>query len=120
MSRSLKDYIYFRWSELSLLKTGRVAFALKRVRDGRLFVVGGQDGPNSPLTSVETLQCPWDTEDPGNSEWQFVAPMHHARVAHALAYFVGKLIAAGGKEQDSVERFTLVRFQKASGSLYDQ
>ncbi len=107
MSRSLKDYVIFRWSELSPLKTGRVAFALEWVPDGRLFAVGGQDSPNSPLTTVEMLYCPWDTEDPGNSEWRYVAPMHHARVAHALAYFRGKLIAAGGKEQDSVECFTL-------------
>ncbi len=72
-----------------------------------LFAAGGLDDMKSALTSVEMLQCPWDTEEPGNPQWQFVAPMHHARFGHALAYFGGKLIAAGGKVQDSVECFTL-------------
>ncbi len=69
--------------------------------------MGGKDGLASPLATVEMLQCPWDTEDPGNSEWRYVAPMHHARGAHGLVYFEGKLIAAGGDGQDSVECFTL-------------
>ncbi len=84
-----------------------MAFAVEWLPDGRLFAVAGVDSPHSPLATVEMLQCPWDTEDPGNSEWRYVAPMHHARSGHAVAYFVGKLIAAGGYKQDSVECFTL-------------
>ncbi len=36
-----------------------------------------------------------------------MAPVHHARFGHAVAYFEGKLIAAGGYEQASVECFAL-------------
>ncbi len=69
--------------------------------------MGGRDGPKSPLTTVEMLQCPWNTEETVNSEWRYVAPMHHARDAHGVVYFKGKLIAAGGVGRDSVEYFTL-------------
>ncbi len=69
--------------------------------------MGGLDDSNSALTTVEMLQCCWGTEEPVNSEWRYVAPMHHARDAHGLVYFEGKLIAAGGDGRDSVECFTL-------------
>ncbi len=59
------------------------------------------------MASVEMLQCPWEKEEPVNSEWRYVAPMQHARVAHGLTYFNGKIIAAGGHERESVECFTL-------------
>ncbi len=99
--------LIFRWTELPPLNQGRAELALEWVPDGRLFAVGGKDGPASPMTTVEMLQCPWDTEEPLNSEWRYVAPMHHARWAHAVVFFEGKLITAGGYEQDSVECFTL-------------
>ncbi len=107
LSISLTFYGIFRWAECASLNTGRSAFALEWVTDGRLFAVGGKDGPASLLATVEMLECPWDTEKPVNSEWRYVAPMHHTRVGHATAYFEGKLIAAGGYEQDTVECFTL-------------
>ncbi len=84
-----------------------MAFALEWVPDGRLFAVGGFDRPSSLLATVEMLQCPWDTEELVECEWRYVAPMHHARGAHGLVYFEGKLIAAGGYGQESVECFTL-------------
>ncbi len=79
--------------------------------------LGGWDSSRSPLASVEMLQCPWDTEEPVNAEWHFVAPMHHARWAHAVAYFEGKLIAAGGHERKSVECFTLPTGELPEGQL---
>ncbi len=100
-------YVVFRWAECAPLNTGRAAFALEWVPDGRLFAVAGRDGPTSRLATVEMLECPWDTEEPISSKWRYVAPMHHARFGHAAAYFEGKLIAAGGYEQVSVECFTL-------------
>ncbi len=81
--------------------------ALAWLPDGRIFAVGGEDGPKSALTTVEMLQAPWDREGPGNSQWRYAAPMHHARTALAVVYFEGKLIAAGGVGRDSVECFTL-------------
>ncbi len=96
-----------RWTELSPLNEGRSRLALEWVPDGRLFAVGGFDSTSSLLATVEMLQCPWNTEEPVSCEWQYVAPMHHARGEHGLVYFEGKLIAAGGRERQSVERFTL-------------
>ncbi len=89
------------------LNKGRWSLALEWLPDGMLFAVGGNDGQNSALTTVEMLRCCWDTEEPVNSEWRYVAPMHHARAGHAVAYFGGKVIAAGGHERESVECFTL-------------
>ncbi len=80
--------------------------------------MAGRNGLNSPLATVEMLQCPWDTEEPVNSEWRYVAPMHHARIGHAVAYFEGKLIAAGGYEQDSVECFTLPTDELPDGQWF--
>ncbi len=84
-----------------------MAFALEWVPVGWLFAVGGKDNPTSRLATVEMMQCSWDTVEIVDCEWRYVAPMHHARFGHAAAYFEGKLIAAGGYEQDSVECFTL-------------
>ncbi len=103
----LNIYFAFRWTELTPLKEGRFALALEWVPDGRLFAVGGMEHTDWPLTTVEMLQCPWDTEEPVNSKWRYVAPMHHARDSHGLVYLEGKLIAAGGQGRDSVECFTL-------------
>ncbi len=107
ISISQNNFWIFRWTELSPLNQGRSGLALEWVPDGRLFAVGGFDSPHSPLTTVEMLQCPWDTEDLVDCEWRYVSPMHHARLLHGLVYFEGKLIAAGGQGRDSVECFTL-------------
>ncbi len=98
---------YPRWTELSPLNKGRAALGLEWIPDGRLFAVGGADYPNSRLATVEMLECPWSTAKSVNSKWQYVAPMQQARQELALAYFKGKIIAAGGDESDSVECFTL-------------
>ncbi len=97
---------YFSWTELSPLNDARSILALEWVPDGRLFAVGGVGFGQTRLASVEMLECPWDTEESVNSEWQYVEPMHQAKCAHALAYLKGKIIAAGGQEV-SVECFTL-------------
>ncbi len=97
----------FRWIELSPLNEGRAILAIEWVPNGHLFAVGGADSQLRPLATVEMLECPWNTEETVNSKWQYVAPMNQARYAHGVAYFKGKIIAAGGFEQESVECFTL-------------
>ncbi len=69
--------------------------------------MGGADSQLRPLAAVEMLECPWNTQETVNSKWQYVAPLHQARFGHGVAYFKGKIIAAGGFEQESVECFTL-------------
>ncbi len=81
--------------------------ALEWVPDGRLFAVGGLGDNFRPLATVEMLECPWFTEEPVHTKWQYVSPMQKARCAHAVAFFTGKIIAAGGHEEGSVECFTL-------------
>ncbi len=89
------------------MNEGRATLALEWVPDGHLFAVGGADSHLRPLATVEMLECPWNTDKTVNSKWQYVAPMNQARLGHSVAYFKGKLIAAGGFEQESVECFTL-------------
>ncbi len=75
--------------------------------DGRVMSVGGVDNNDQPLATVEMLECPWSTEEPANGGWRYVASMNHTRQLHAVAFFNGRIIAAGGKERESVECFTL-------------
>ncbi len=97
----------FRWTELWPLNEGRAILALEWVPDGRLFAVGGVDDNFRPLATVEMLECPWVTEGPVHTKWHYVSPMQRARCAHAVVFFTGKIIAAGGHEEGSVECFTL-------------
>jgi hypothetical protein len=48
------------------------------VVDGKLYVVGGVDGTNTRLSSVECF-------DPSTGEWSVVAPMSTARFRHGVA-----------------------------------
>ncbi len=116
VSISLSMHVFSR-TKLLPLNNGRTVFALEWVPNGRLFAVGGCYNTQSLLGSVDMLQCPWDTKGTVNSELHYVASMHHARWAHAVAYFEGKLIASGGYDQKSVACFTRRTdgFQMVSG-----
>ncbi len=81
--------------------------AVEWLPDGRIVAVGGEDNNDQPLATVEMLECPWSTEEPANGGWRYVAPMNHTRWIHAVAFFNGRIIAAGGHERESVECFTL-------------
>ncbi len=69
--------------------------------------MGGWDSSLHPTATVEMLECSWDTEESANGGWRYVAPMNHARCGHAVAFSLGKIIAAGGNERESIECFTL-------------
>ncbi len=107
MTRIIRLCPIFRWTELSPLNETRAALALEWIPDGRLLAMGGVDDQVRPLATVEMLECPWSIEEPVNTKWQYVAPMQHARSGLAVAYVMGKIVAAGGDKSDSVECFTL-------------
>ncbi len=98
---------FFSWSELPPMQSARACVAVEWLPDGRIIAVGGHESGVNPVANVEMLECPWSTEEPANGEWQYVAPMNHTRTFHAVTFFSGKVIAAGGNERESVEYFTL-------------
>ncbi len=98
------------------MNSPRAWLGLEWVPDGRLFAVGGIDGNQHQSTrTVEMLECSWGNEAPCRANWRYVAPMLEARVAHGVGYFAGKLFAAGGKDINTVEAFTLPSPDKPEG-----
>ncbi len=74
--------------------------------DGRIVAVGGMLNSKQTTATVEMLECSWSTEEHVKGGWRYLAPMNHARWLHAVAFFKGKIIAAGGHEVESIECFT--------------
>ncbi len=89
------------------MTTARAKFPLVWSPDGRLFAVGGIGDNKKPTASVEMLDCPWDTEGEAGSVWKPVAPMNRKRYFHGACFFEGKLFAAGGMDEESVECFVM-------------
>ncbi len=86
------------------------------------MLIGGFDDKRKATSSVEMLNCPWDTEGDAGRPWKMVAPMHQDRKHHGACFFEGKIFAAGGKNNDSVECFVLpsVAFHKDNGQRSDR
>ncbi len=98
------------------MNTPRASLELEWVPDGRLFAVGGFGGKQFlPTRTVEMLECSWTCEAPCKTTWSYVAPMLVARAAHGVSYFAGKLFAAGGIDNDTVEYFTLPSADNRNG-----
>ncbi len=89
------------------MTVARAAFALVWTPDGRLFAVGGLDDKKKSISSVEMLDCPWDTEGEGGRAWIPVAAMNRKRCFHGTCFFEGKIFAAGGRDEESVECFVM-------------
>ncbi len=89
------------------MQIARFGLDVEWLPDGQIVAVGGKDNNVQPLATVEMLECPWSREEPANGGWRNVAPMNHTRWIHAVAFFNGRIIAAGGYERESVEYFTL-------------
>ncbi len=89
------------------MTVARAAFALVWSPDGRLFAVGGLDDKKTSSSSVEMLDCPWDTEGEGGRAWTPVAAMNRKRFFHEACFFEGKIFAAGGTNEESVECFVM-------------
>ncbi|BHF85567.1 hypothetical protein SprV_1002873500 [Sparganum proliferum] len=102
-----------RWSKLPDLREKRSATAAACLPgDNRVFVFGGLNGPSSPLASVEfcQLRADWRERATSSDFWQPAAPMRTARAGLAATHFRGKIIVAGGyddeEDLDVVEMFT--------------
>ncbi len=95
-----------RWEKFSSMQSPRVFHELAWLPYGRLFAVGGRDGDDKEMATVEMLTCFWGSEDPVKSEWKYMAPLLKPRSIFGMAYFDTKLIVAGGWESDTVEYLT--------------
>ncbi len=90
------------------MNTPRCYFGLEWVSNGRLFAVGGNASSRGPTATVEMLECSWVArEGPASTSWRYVAPLLAPRRKHGVCFFAGKLFAVGGKNDDTVECFTL-------------
>ncbi len=89
------------------MQSAKTGLAVEWLPDDQIIAVGGWDSNYQTTATVEVLQCSWSTEEPANGGWRYVAPMNYTRGGHAVAFTRGKIIAAGGKERESVEYFTL-------------
>ncbi len=97
------------------MTVARAMFALVWSPDGRLFAVGGLDDTRSATSSVEMLDCPWDTEGETGDAWMPVAPMNRSRQFPGACFFEGKIFVAGGKGEKSVECFVMPSMDLPSG-----
>ncbi len=89
------------------MAVARGAFSLVWSPDGRLFAISGLIGNCEATSSVEMLDCPWDSEDDAGRSWKLVAPMNVNRQNHGACFFEGKIFAAGGIDDHSVECFLM-------------
>ncbi len=85
----------------------RAKFALAWAPLGYLFAIGGLDDKRKATSSVYMLDCPWDTEGEAAGAWKLVAPMNRNRRFPGACFFEGKIFAAGGVGEDSVEFFVM-------------
>ena len=72
------------------------------VLDGKLYAVGGFNGDDGNLSSVERY-------DPAVGAWEAVAPMALARFGAGVAALEGKLYALGGRVEEDDEAAELDR-----------
>ncbi len=74
------------------MTAARAMFALVWSPDGRLFAVGGLDDTRSATSSVETLDCPCDTEGEIGGAWMPVVPMNRSRQFPGACFFEGNIL----------------------------
>ncbi len=89
------------------MTVARARLALVWSPDGRLFAIGGLDDKRKATSTVEMLDCPWDTEGDAGGAWMPVAPMNRNRQFHGACFFEDKIFVAGGSGEDSVECFDM-------------
>ena len=78
------------WSAAASLATGRTGHTATLLRDGRVLLVGGDDGLGQALASATVF-------DPRLNLWRPAASMRTARVAHSATLLPdGRVLVAGG------------------------
>ncbi|VDL98183.1 unnamed protein product [Schistocephalus solidus] len=98
---------------LPSMQTSRSASAAVALPDGRVFVAGGRDerdmdcGIEYTIVEFCNLHTDWKTAS-ASEFWHEAAAMIDAQSDFAMAYFKGRLIAAGGRRMEqSAELFSL-------------
>ncbi len=91
------------------MQESRSEFGVAWADDGRLFVIGGQTGPDGITETVEMLDTSTvdAANDMANARWSFVAPLAKPRKSHAAAFIGGKIVVVGGGNECDVECFNL-------------
>nr|VZI30944.1 unnamed protein product [Spirometra erinaceieuropaei] len=96
-----------RMYRLPPMQASRLAGAAAALPDGRVFVAGGgntkypRDEWDQASVEFCNMQSDWQAADP-STFWQPAAPMTQARRGLAMAYFRGRVIAAGGGPQGNI------------------
>ena len=92
------------WIKIVPMNTARMYHSLASL-NGMIYAIGGQDGNNRVLNTVECY-------NPKTDNWVFIKPMTQARLAASTGVIDGKLYTAGGYEEsirrpilDTVECF---------------
>ena len=78
----------FTWIKIMPMNTARMHHSLASL-NGMVYAIGGQDGNNKVLNTVECY-------NPKTDNWFFVKPMSEARLAVATGVIGDKLYTAGG------------------------
>src|SRR2546430_4201647 len=95
----------FEWEYTGSLKTARFHHTATLPPDGRVLVVGGEQG-HPPLASAELY-------DPATGTWSATGSLNTARDSHTATLLPsGKVLVAGGRETDPGPSL-------ASAELYD-
>ena len=76
------------WIKIMPMNTARIHHSLASL-NGMIYAIGGQDGNNRVLNTVECY-------NPKTDNWVFVKPMSQARLAASTGVIDGKLYTAGG------------------------